>query len=120
MKYLFILFFTNLLINMQAQVQKTFLYEISLYESFRHSSSWSEKEHQIQKEHINYLDSLTKENKLQIAGIVEQGLEGHTGLILLTTNSYEEAQEIALNDPSVKKGMMSARIRPVTIYFRKE
>ena len=104
---------------MSAQAQQTFLYEINLLDPFRHRSTWSDREHQIQNEHIAYLDSLTKGGQLEIAGIIDQGLENHTGLIILTTDSYEAARQIVAEDPSVKKGMMSARLRPVHIYFRK-
>lgn len=55
-----------------------------------------------------------------MAGIIEQGLENHEGFILLNTTSFEEAYEIAQNDPSIKKGMMSVRLRPVNIYFKEE
>jgi uncharacterized protein YciI len=105
---------------MLAQVQKTFLYEITLFKQFQHKSMWSEREYKIQNEHIAYLDSLTKSGSLQIAGIIDQDLENHTGIIILTTNNYEEAQSIALNDPSVKEGMMSVVIRPINIYFKTE
>ena len=104
---------------MAAQVQKTYLYELTLYEQFRHRSMWGEREHHIQKEHIAYLETLTETNELEIAGIIGQGFEDHIGIIILTTENYEEAKSIALNDPAVKKGMMSARLRPISIYFAK-
>ena len=107
-------------LNTMAQVQQTFIYEITLYERFRHQSSWSETEHEIQKKHIEYLAALTKSGSLQLAGITSQGLEDHTGFIILTTESYEKANSIAQNDPSVKEGMMSVKLKPVNIYFKKE
>jgi len=103
-----------------AQVQKTFIYEITLYEQYKNSANWSEKEKAIQQEHISYLDSLTKVGKLQIAGIIDQGLDSHMGFIILTVNTYEQAYEIAMNDPSIRKGMMSVRLRPINIYFKGE
>ncbi|MCF6270800.1 MAG: YciI family protein [Melioribacteraceae bacterium] len=106
--------------NIMAQKQKTFIYEITLFEQFRNSINWSEKEKNIQQEHIVYLDSLTKNGKIEIAGIVDQSLENQTGIIILSVDNYEQAKEIVLNDPSIKKGMMSARLKPINIYFRKE
>ena len=103
---------------MSAQVQQTFLYEITLFDQFKHKSMWTEREHHIQKEHIAYLDSLTKNGISQLAGIIDQDLENHTGIIILKTDSYDMAKEIAANDPSVKKGMMSVRLRPIHIYFK--
>ena len=104
--------------NSMAQAQKTFIYEITLFEKYRHRSSWTEKEEKIQQEHISYLDSLSKSGKLQLAGIIDQSLEEQTGLIILTTESYEQAFEITQNDPSIKKGMMSAKLRPIHVYFK--
>ena len=97
--------------------QETFLYEITLYDQFKHKAMWSKKQHAIQKRHIAYLEALTKSGKLQLAGIVDQGLDRHTGFIILTTKSFREAKAIALNDPAVKEGMMAVVIRPLQIYF---
>ena len=113
--------FTTLFIStMSLQAQHTFIYELRLFERFRHRSQWSQKEHAIQQEHVAYLDSLTKAGKLQLAGIIDQGLENHTGFVILTTDSYEEALEISQHDPSIKQGMMTAHLLSINIYFRKE
>ncbi len=106
--------------NIMAQKQKTFVYEITLYEQYKNSSSWGEKEKKIQQEHISYLDSLTTIGKIEIAGIIDQKLENQTGIIILNVDSYEQAKEIVLNDPSIKQGIMSARLRPINIYFKRE
>jgi len=105
---------------MSAQVQQTFLYEITLLDPFKHPSMWSDRAVDIQKKHLEYLESLTQNGMLSLAGIVDQGLEDQMGLILLTTDSYEKAKSIALNDPSVKEGMMSVRLRPIHIYFKEK
>ena len=118
MKYLLFSLITLSSVQMNAQNQKTFLYEITLFDQFKHPSMWTEREHNIQTQHIAYLDSLSKSGALQIAGIMDQGLENHTGLIILETDDYETAKTIASNDPSVKKGMMSVRLKPIHIYFK--
>jgi len=117
MKSLLSIILLTLTTSIMAQ-QKTFIYEITLYEQYKNSVNWSEKEKEIQQEHIVYLDSLTKSGHLQLAGIIEQGLENQTGFIILTTSDYDKAMEIVQNDPSVKKGMMSVILRPVNIYFK--
>ena len=104
---------------MPAQAQQTFLYEINLYDQYKHKSMWTERERNIQKEHIAYLDSLTQNGHLELAGIVDQGLENHSGLIILRATDYNQALQIATKDPSVKNGMMSVRLRPFHIYFKK-
>lgn len=97
--------------------QETFMYEITRFDQFKHQAMWSEKEHAIQKRHIAYLEALTLEGKLRLAGIVDQDLEGHTGFIILTTGSFDEARAIASDDPAVKEGMMAVAVRPVQLYF---
>ncbi len=102
------------------QAQKTFIYEITLYEPYKNVSQWSDRERNIQERHLTYLDSLTKKGDLEIAGIVDPSLENQTGLIILSVDTYEQAQQIVVEDPSIKEGMMSARLRPIHIYFRRK
>ena len=52
---------------MSAQTQSTFIYEITLYDQFKHRSMWGEREQEIQQKHIEYLKKLTAENKLEMA-----------------------------------------------------
>ena len=107
-------------INMDAQNKIQFVYEIKLIEQFQHKSRWTDKEQQIQKAHLVYLDSLTKAGTIEMAGIQSQGLSEHKGIVLLNVKDYEEAKDIALNDPSVKEGMMTVSIYSFTTYFKKQ
>ena len=117
MRLVIIFCFTLLFSNMSAQLQSTFVYEITLYEKFKHPTSWGEREHQIQKQHLRYLEELTQSGKLKIAGIINQGLEDQIGFIILNASTFEEAKKVAMNDPSVKNGMMSVRLLPLNVYF---
>lgn len=98
---------------------ETYIYELRLREAFQNKMAWSSKEHQIQQDHLSYLDSLTRIGKLRLGGILDQELDSHTGFVLLHVSNYEEAHAIALHDPAVEKGMMKAKIRTVNIYFEK-
>ncbi|MEO1054312.1 MAG: YciI family protein [Bacteroidota bacterium] len=119
MKHIITIFlFTFISHTMSAQETSTFIYEIKLLEKYRHVSSWTEREHKIQQQHLAYLDSLTKTGKLTMAGIIDQGLEEHTGFIILKTTDYQEAYSISQEDPSIKQGMMTARLRLINIYFK--
>ncbi|MDW3193762.1 MAG: YciI family protein [Cytophagales bacterium] len=120
MRLLFILLTLILSINMLAQKQSTFVYELTLFESYKHRSMWTDREHNIQQEHVAYLDSLEREGKLLIAGIIDQNLENHSGFVMLQTEDYQEAFELVQQDPSIKEGMMSAKLRPINIYFKYE
>ncbi|RNC86420.1 MAG: hypothetical protein ED556_09015 [Winogradskyella sp.] len=103
--------------TMEAQKRETFLYDLELIEKFKTKSQWTDKEHEIQKAHVNYLDSLTNSRKIFLAGIKEQGLKHHTGLVILNVSNYEEAFKIVQNDPSIKTGMMVGHIKKINIYF---
>lgn len=105
-------------IHMDTQTKVQFVYEIKLFEQVQHKSRWSEKENQIQKDHLAYLDSLTKAGTIEMAGIQSQGLADHKGIVLLNVKDYEEAKSIAMNDPSVKQGMMAVSVYPFTTYFK--
>lgn len=104
---------------MSIQAQAYFVYELELLEPYQYQALWTEREQAIQKEHLAYLDSLTQSGTLELAGITDQGLADHLGLVILRVDDYETAKTIALADPSVKKGMMKTRIRPMNIYFRR-
>lgn len=119
-KLLFTVFILNLPFTIMAQNNSSYLYELKLRTQFAHQNNWTEKEKFIQNQHIQYLDSLTKKGVLEMGGIIDQGLENHLGVVILNVHSFEEARKIALNDPSVKEGMMTAHIRPLQIYFRRK
>ena len=117
------LLFLNLILissSMLAQKQSTFIYELTLFDQYKHRAMWTDRERDIQQQHVSYLNSLEASGELLIAGIMDQNLEEHTGFVMLTIESHEKAFEIVQNDPSVKEGMMSARLRPVNIYFLKD
>ena len=105
---------------MLAQKQSTFIYELTLYAPYQHRAMWTDREHEIQKQHVDYLDSLEEAGSLLLAGIMDQNLENHTGFVMLQTVDYQEAFELVQQDPSIKEGMMSAKLRPINIYFKYE
>lgn len=105
---------------MLAQKESTFIYELTLYDQYKHRAMWSEKEREIQQQHVAYLDSLEKNGDLLMAGIIDQNLDGHTGFVILSTDSYKKAFEIVQGDPSIREGMMAARLRSMNIFFKSE
>lgn len=118
----FLITILTLLIStvMLAQKQSTFIYELTLFDQYKHKSMWSEREHDIQQAHVSYLDSLEKSGKLLIAGITDQNLEDHKGFVILNMDNYDNAFEHMQNDPSIKEGMMKGKLRPMNIYFKKQ
>ena len=87
----------------------TYLYELRLRDRYSHQVDWNEKERSIQQAHLAYLDSLTQIGKIQLGGILDQGLDTHTGFVLLKVNSFEEAQAITLMDPAIQEGLNGSK-----------
>ncbi|MFX0029989.1 MAG: YciI family protein [Candidatus Hermodarchaeota archaeon] len=74
-----------------------------------------EEEEKIMSDHFEYLKSLLKQKKLFLAGptlIPEEPF----GLIILETETEEEAKELIKADPSVKAGIQKiADFRPIRL-----
>ncbi len=57
--------------------------------------------------HFDYLERLFEDRRLVMSG----GLDGEAGgLVLLQTDSLQEAKHIAANDPAVGDGIVNARV----------
>jgi len=66
MKRLLIPFFILTSLTMLAQKQSTFIYELTLFESYKHRAMWTDRQREIQQEHVSYLDSLEEQGALII------------------------------------------------------
>jgi uncharacterized protein YciI len=69
----------------------------------------TEEENKIIGEHFLYLKKLLVEKKLILAG---PELNAKFGIVVLETESEEQAVDIMENDPAVLKGVFSAKIYP--------
>ena len=118
LKILLVSLLTFYSISMNAQNKVHIIYEIKRFEQFQHKSRWTEKEGHVQKEHLAYLDSLTKAGTIEMAGIQSHGSAEHKGVVLLNVQNHEEAKNIPLNDPSVKEGMMTVSTYSFTTHFK--
>jgi uncharacterized protein YciI len=74
----------------------------------------SETEQRV-SEHFAYLKNLQKEGKLVMAGRFSEVL---IGLVMLETESREEALGIMKNDPAVKSGIFHAELYPWSIALK--
>jgi len=74
-----------------------------------------EKEEEIMSDHFHYLKSLLEQRKLFLAGPTLIP-ENPFGLIILETETEEEAKILLENDPSVKAGIQKiADFRPIRL-----
>lgn len=70
---------------------------MAYYTAFLHMND-PEKNKQTLPAHIKYLDQLTEEGKIFGRGPFT---DGSGGLVIYIADSYEEAYEMAINDPHV-------------------
>lgn len=63
-------------------------------------------------EHFGYLQSLLGEGKLLLAGPC---LDGTFGIVIYQADSDQEAENIMMDDPAVKAGIMTAEFHPFKV-----
>lgn len=78
--------------------------------TFLHDAT--EEEANIVSEHFYYLQNLNKDKTVFLAGRTEQA---EFGIVILTTENLQKAEEIMSNDPVVKKNVMTAELYPFLI-----
>ena len=77
-------------------------------------------EEKIMVEHFNYLKKLLDENKLFLAGPTLI-LEDPFGVIILESETEEEAKKLLESDPSVKAGIQKIEdLRPIRLSLTKK
>ena len=61
------------------------------------------------KKHVEYIRTLDNNGKLQLCGPFK-GYKGVAGMIVLKTETYEEAEEICASEPFVAEGYATYRL----------
>ena len=74
----------------------------------------TDEDEKIMSEHADYLNSMLEKKKLVIAG---PELNAKFGIVILETESEEEAYKIMINDPAVSNKVMNAELNPFRISF---
>jgi len=72
------------------------------------------EDEKIMSVHADYLISLLEKGKLVLAG---PELNAKFGIVILETESEEEAYNIMINDPAVLNNVMNAELSPFRISF---
>lgn len=92
-----------------------YLYKLSLISELVDEKNWTEKENAIVAEHFSTLQHLLKENTLIMAGRTMNNDESAFGIVVIQTNSEEEATAIMKKDPAVREGIMTAELFPYRV-----
>jgi uncharacterized protein YciI len=72
----------------------------------------SSQEAAVVDEHFEYLKKAFSEGKLTLAG---RCVNAEFGIVIFRAKSEKQADEFVKNDPSVKKGVMTAEMHPFLI-----
>jgi len=95
--------------------KKQFIYVIKLTEKYWQESSWDQEASNTIQVHFKHLQDMLAEGKLILAGRTEVEPDKTFGICIFEADSFEEAKEIAENDPAVKAGIMTAEIFPYKV-----
>ncbi|WP_108670612.1 YciI family protein [Peribacillus acanthi] len=101
--------------------KQQYIYTLKLIPQLLEESNWTERENKIVSDHFLALKKLLEEDKLIMAGRTLQMDEKTFGIVVLNTESEEEARQYMENDPAVKEGIMTAELFPykVALYNKK-
>ncbi len=95
--------------------KKQFIYVLKLKPALLNEKNWTVKEEAIVERHFAKLQGLLEDGKLVLAGKTD-GLDEKTfGIVILETDSEEEAELIMKNDPAVAEGIMKAELFPYRV-----
>ena len=76
------------------------------------TSGSTEFESRIVSEHFNYLERLTKDGVVILAGRTQNTDHSSFGIVLFNAENVQAAREIMLNDPAVKNNVFRAELFP--------
>ena len=75
----------------------------------------TEDENRLVGEHFQYLVQLSEKGVCLLAGRTSTNDQSTFGIVILTTDSDENANQIMRNDPAVKHGVFAGEIFPFKI-----
>lgn len=87
-----------------------YIYILKLIERLENVKNWTDNDNDIVGEHFNNLLRLKEEGTLLLAGKTSGNDHDTFGVVIFKADSFEEAEKIMLNDPTLKKGIMTAKL----------
>jgi uncharacterized protein YciI len=92
-----------------------FLYKIQAVRHDMLTQGATPEEERTISEHFNYLERLTQDGIVRLAGRTLTKDYAGFGIIILSADSEEAARAIVLNDPAVRNRVMRAELYPFRI-----
>ncbi len=92
--------------------KKRFCYRLKLFPRYFESDNWTDDDKNIVSLHFQYLKDLTEKGIVFLAGrtVNEPMGDDDFGIVILETDTFEEANSIMKDDPSVKGKIMHAKL----------
>ncbi len=78
----------------------------------------TEKESAILSQHAAYVKELSMQGVVELAGRTQNADETTFGLVIFKAESQDAAQQIMLEDPAVRQGVMKASLYPYQVAYR--
>ncbi len=91
---------------------KEYIYILKLTERLTKGGAWKKEDEEIVSEHFEYLLSLKDKNSLILAGRTQVEDLKTMGIVIIKADDDLSAENIMLNDPAVKKGIMTCEFAP--------
>ncbi len=96
--------------------EQQFLYVLKLRPDLLKEENWTDQDNKLVEEHFKRLEQDTIAGKVILAGrtLTGEDPEGF-GIVIFKDNSMEDAQVYLDTDPTVKAGVMTAKLYPYRV-----
>jgi len=94
---------------------KQFVYTLKLIPRLIDDANWTSVDYMIVDQHLSSLKKLLEEGILVLAGRTLDEDEKMFGIVIFEAETDEQAEQIMLNDPAVKAGIMVAELHPYRV-----
>lgn len=92
-----------------------FLYTLKLIPHLQENDVWTDQDELIVNDHFNKLKQLNEKGKLILAGRTLRDDPSDFGIVILITETEDEAQKLMEGDPAVAQGIMIAELFPYRV-----
>ncbi len=97
-----------------------FLYTLKVISRLQQNDAWTAQDELIVSDHFEKLKQLKEIGKLILAGRTLREDPSDFGIVILRTETEDEAQKLMEGDPAVAQGIMNADLYPYRVALIKE
>ena len=100
--------------------QRQYLYTIRPVRPQMLTDGQTPEETEVISEHFAYLQRLTEQGTVILAGRTLNDDESSFGIVIFEAGSEADARSIVASDPAVQKGVMKARLYPYRVALMRQ